>query len=155
MRRPVTHTVALLLAVLLSITAVSGPAAAGAENTPMDIITVGGRLYRDGTGSDADLAGAKSALLATVEARSNSVDLSSYGLGTAQLAELYDQVFFENPGLFYLENGYTYSLCPARSVSGTMVVGRVEPSYYRELSSADAPRYEAAVGEAPAGNDRL
>ena len=148
MRRPVNHIIALLLTVLLSLAAVSVPVAARAENAPGDMIAMGDRLYRDGLGPDADLAGAKSALLAAVETRSFSVDLSSYGLGTAQLADIYDQIFFEHPSLFYLEDGYTYSLRPARSASGTVVVSRVEPSYYRELTDRDAARYEAAVEEA-------
>ena len=143
MRHPFKHTAALLLAVLLAFAAVSVPVTVRAED-----ITVGGRVYQDGLGRAADLEGAKSALLAAVTDRAVSIDLSRYGLGTAQLSEVFEQVFLENPSLFYLENGYTYSVRPVRPCSNTAVVSLVEPSYYREFSSADAARYEAAVAEA-------
>lgn len=143
MHQPFKHIAALLLAFLMAFAAVSVSVTARA-----DTITLGGRLYQDGLGPAADLAGAKSALLDTVTARAPSVDLTPYGLGTKQLIEVFDQVFFENPSLFYLENGYTYSTRLSRNYAGAIVVDRVEPSYYQEFSSADTARYEAAVEQA-------
>ena len=137
------RAVALLLTVLLALTAVSGAVTAQAE-----AVTMNGRTYRDGLGQGADLAGAKNALLAAMRNRDASVDLSRYGLGSDQLSDLYDQVFFENPSLFYLENGYSYNTRLSRSVPDALVVGRVEPNYYPELSPQLSARYEAAVQEA-------
>ena len=132
---------ALLLAFLLCLTLLPLPARA-------DTVTVGGQTYQDGLGSGADLAGAKAALTRTVKSWSPSVDLTPYGLGTAQLAQVFDQVFLENPSLFYLENGYAYTSHTLRKAPGTMVIGLVRPSYYGQFSAKDIPVYEAAVQQA-------
>ena len=132
---------ALLLALLLAASLLAAPVQAAS-------VTVEGRTFQDGMGQKADLAGAKSALLKTVRSRAPSADLTRYGLGSDQLTEVYDQVFFENPSLFYLENGFSYQLRQSRSDPGVVVVGKVEPSYDKELSEADRETYEAAVSRA-------
>ena len=132
---------ALLLALLLAASLLAAPVQAAS-------VTVEGRTFQDGMGQKADLAGAKSVLLKTVRSRAPSADLTRYGLGSDQLTEVYDQVFFENPSLFYLENGFSYQLRQSRSDPGVVVVGKVEPSYDKELSEADRETYEAAVSRA-------
>ena len=132
---------AFLLALLLACSLLPLPAQAAT-------VTVEGRTFQDGMGQKADLTGAKSALLSAVQNRAASVDLTEYGLGSDQLTEVFDQVFFENPSLFYLENGYTYITRQSRSEPGVMVVSRVAPSYYGELTEADRATYEAAVSQA-------
>ena len=132
---------ALLLALLLAFSLLALPVQAAT-------VTVEGRTFQDGLGQKADLAGAKSALLTAVRNRTRTVDLTKYGLGSDQLAEVFDQVFFENPSLFYLENGFSFQLRQSRANPGVMVAGKVEPSYYRELSEGDREAYEAAVSQA-------
>ena len=146
--RPIrTRAAALFFAVLLALTGLVLPLPARAADLA-DTITVDGRTFQDGLGNRADLAGAKGALLAAVKSRTAAVDLTAYGLGTAQLSQVYDQVFFENPSLFYLENGYAYATRQTRAHPEALVVSVVQPSYYAQLSAKDAPRYEAAVKEA-------
>lgn len=132
---------AFLLALLLAFSLLAFPAQAAS-------ITLEGRTYQDGLGQKADLAGAKKALLNAVQSWSPSVDLTRYGLGSEQLASVFDRVFFENPSLFYLENGFSYQLRQSRGNPGVVVVSRVEPSYYREFSAGDRETYEAAVSRA-------
>ena len=143
MRQTRKRSAAFLLAVLLILSLFSGTVTARA-----DTITVDGRTFQDGLGSRADLAGAKSALTDAVRNWSLSVDLTRYGLGTEQLAQVYDQVFFENPGFFYLENGYSYTTRQTRENPGALVVSVVEPKYYGEFTVQDVPAYEAAVKNA-------
>ena len=146
--RPIrTRAAALFFAVLLALTGLVLPLPARAADLA-DTITVDGRTFQDGLGNRADLDGAKGALLAAVKSRTAAVDLTAYGLGTAQLSQVYDQVFFENPSLFYLENGYAYATRQTRAHPEALVVSVVQPSYYAQLSAKDAPRYEAAVKEA-------
>ena len=141
MGRTLHRTAALLLALLLTILAAAVPA--GAQT-----VTVEGRTFQDGLGSQADLEGAKQALLRTVRSQADSVDLTRYGLGSDQLTEVFDQVFFENPNLFYLENGYSYGTRISRNDPNVLVVGLVQPSYYGEFTARDAEIYQAAVDKA-------
>ena len=112
---------AFLLAAFLAAAARVLPVTARADNSLLEKWG-----YQDGLGESADLEGAKAALVTTVRNRAPAVDLSAYGLGADQLAAIFDQVFFENPGLFYLENGYSYASVPSRRHPGVLVVGRVE-----------------------------
>ena len=132
---------AFLLALLLAFSLLALPAQAAS-------ITVDGYTFQDGMGQKADVKGAKAAILHTVQNRSPFVDLTRYGLGSDQLEAVFDQVFFENPSLFYLENGFSYQLRQSRGNPGVVVVGKVEPSYYKELSEGDRETYEAAVSRA-------
>ena len=119
MLHPTNRLTALLLALLLAFSLLSVPAQGAA-------VTIEGLSFQDGMGQRADLAGAKKALLKTVQNRSPSVDLTNYGLGTGQLAEVFAQVFYENPSLFYLQNGYAYTTRRSRSDANILVVTRVE-----------------------------
>lgn len=157
--RPIrTRAAALFFAVLLALTGLVLPLPARAADLA-DTITVDGRTFQDGLGNRADLDGAKGALLAAVKSRTAAVDLTAYGLGTAQLSQVYDQVFFENPSLFYLENGYAYATRQTRAHPEALVVSVVQPSYYAQLSAKDAPPVrgggEGGPGRPPAGDDRL
>jgi|GEM_PF-3427119 len=143
MQKTRKRPVALLLAFLMALTVLSLPITARA-----DTITVGGRTFQDGLGQSADLAGAKAALTQAVKNWSPSVDLTRYGLSVKQLSQVYDQVFFENPSLFYLENGYSYTSRQTTAAPNTLVIGRVEPSYYGEFTARDISVYEAAVQKA-------
>ena len=141
MLHPTNRLTALLLALLLAFSLLSVPAQGAA-------VTIEGLSFQDGMGQRADLAGAKKALLKTVQNRSPSVDLTNYGLGTGQLAEVFAQVFYENPSLFYLQNGYAYTTRRSRSDANILVVTRVEPCYFEDLTKEDKVLYEDAVAQA-------
>ena len=132
---------ALLLTLLLAFSLAAVPAQAAA-------VTVDGRSFQDGLGQKADLAGAKKALLKAVQSWAPSVDLTNYGLGVGQLGDIFEQVFYENPCLFYLENGYTYTTRQSRSDANVLVVTKVEPCYFAEFTKEDKVLYEDAVAQA-------
>ena len=141
MLHPLNRLIALLLALLLAFSLLAVPARA----VP---ITVDGLTFQDGMGQRADLAGAKKAMLKAVQNWSPSVDLTNYGLGTDQLAEIFEQVFYENPSLFYLENGYAYTNRQSRSDPSVLVVTKVEFCYFEDFTRDDKVLYEDAVAKA-------
>lgn len=132
-----------LLAVLMAVSVLSTAGVVQAAT-----IDVGGQTFQNGFGHRADLPSAKAALLQGVKSWSAGVDLERYGLGTEQVQEIYTEIFYENPSLFYLENGYSYVTRQSRYDPRVMVVAKVAPSYYAGYSQKDIETYEAAVQKA-------
>ena len=85
--------------------------------------------------AEADVEGARAAILEGLKNRQSVIDLLDYNITTSMIRDLYIGVVNDHPELFYVTGGYTYSY-----YSGSGIVVSITPGY---LSSAEEAQVNA------------
>lgn len=90
---------------------------------------------------EADVAGAKAALIAGLKERQETIKLDGFNIPRTMIRDVYSQVLNENPSFFYVQAQFQFNV---RNSNVYMVM----PAYDASITDAEIRAYEKAVRQA-------
>lgn len=90
---------------------------------------------------EADVAGAKAALIAGLKERQETIKLDGFNIPRTMIRDVYSQVLNENPSFFYVQAQFKFSVQNSN-------VYMVMPAYDASITDAEIQVYEKAVQQA-------